>query len=335
MHLKFASLPIIAISLSLLVACGQVKPIDDVGSYIDASIQGEERKLMIGIMTNIPASDRDNLIYLDDTGKIHANKPGLHNVLTPLKQNSNGSYTLPNGEVLRFAPCDRPGTMKELSTNYSCGAEAGASYRRVASKDGYSYAQSTITLPGPGLATLNKATGVYAMMGGRSSSNHEVDAGLLYSPTNNWWTNFIRLNGSTVYCYDNSCSTSPSTVNRVSPGSVKMEFYVPATNQVALRTSASSAGSPNYTIIVSAANSNWTPGGTAQRVKRTTSMVGSTSGDNINNITWSGSTLGTSASTATPWSSTTVQTDTNWTCKSGQVTVRYTDQSNESIDLAY
>ncbi len=292
---------------------------------------------MRNIMANLPATDQDNVIFIDDNLKIHANKPELLNVLVPMKRVSDSTFMAPNGQKLQFAACDviPEGELGPLSLNYSCAAETRAAYRRVASKDGYSYAKSTLSLPGPGLATLNANTSVYAMLGGRSSSNYEIDAGLVYSPTNNWWTNFIRLAGATTFCFENTCANPPSTVNRVKPGSVTMEFYVPAPNQVALRTTNSSAGSPNYTIVVSAANSNWTPGGTAQRVKRTTSLTNGVSGDNIKNIGWSGSTLGTSSSTAHTWTSSDVQNDANWSCKSGNVTVRYTDQSTESIDLAY
>lgn len=330
-------LPAAVVLSAALAACGSVATPQGVSeATIDPAIQGQERQLMQNVMANLPATDRDNVIFIDDNLKIHANKPELLSVLIPMKRVSDSTFVAPNGQKLQFAACDviPERGVQALSANYSCVAEANASYRRVASKDGYSYAKSTLSLPGPGLNTLHAGTNVYAMMGGRSSSNYEVDAGLTYSPTNNWWTNFIRLNGAITYCFENTCSTS-STANRVKPGSVTMEFYVPATNQVALRTTNSSAGSPDYTIVVSAANSNWTPGGTLQRVKRTTSMTGATSGDLIKNISWSGSTLGTSSSTAHTWTSSDVQNDANWSCKTGNVTVRYTDQSTESIDLAY
>lgn len=100
-------LPAAAVLSAALAACSSVTTPQGVSeAAIDPAIQGQERQLMHSVMTNLPAADRDNVIFIDDNLKIHANKPELLSVLVPIKRISDSTFVAPSGQKLQFAACD-------------------------------------------------------------------------------------------------------------------------------------------------------------------------------------------------------------------------------------
>jgi hypothetical protein len=61
-----------AIFLSSIVVSAS-NPKDNLS--IDSSIKGEERKVIEEFMLTLPPEDRENVVYVDEKGKVYSNKP--------------------------------------------------------------------------------------------------------------------------------------------------------------------------------------------------------------------------------------------------------------------
>ncbi|WP_028309054.1 hypothetical protein [Desulfitibacter alkalitolerans] len=315
------------------------QPSDEASIYIDASIMGEEKQIIYDVIKNLPASDRENVIFFAEDGTIYANKPELKESWTQYEKVEGNTYQDQEGNIL-IGPMDE-GQSSELITiqSYTCTGTEGP-YRRVHSKSGYAWYGGNVYLPSKAKNEVkdqnysggNRDTS-YIYTGGRSSSGIEVDIGFLHNTNagtngNGNWGAFRRVAGGTMY----------SAPVRFAPGqTIYWKFYVPQYNQIALYFEAIPDGDTtkiSYTIVGDA--TGWKKNGTGNIIKRITHIAqpqtNLTTGSYLKNVRWSNSKIGLSDSQSTNW----LSNQTGGTClfpNSSIVKVNFADYSQETVDI--
>ncbi|MEX1029872.1 MAG: hypothetical protein WDZ91_07480 [Paenibacillaceae bacterium] len=76
--------------------------VTDVNIFIDSSIQGHDREVILDVMRTLDPADRENVTYRDANGKYYANKPVLMEGIVELKNVGDNLYETPDGQE-RFA----------------------------------------------------------------------------------------------------------------------------------------------------------------------------------------------------------------------------------------
>jgi hypothetical protein len=165
-------------------------------------------------------------------------------------------------------------------------------------------------------------------LGGRSAVNFEIDAGVIYSYTNDWWTNFILRQGD-AFCFNNSCDPG-GPFNRTTPGFTSFEFWVPQDGEVALF-SFEDSSADQYTIVVGGAT-GWVIDGYGQRLKWTTSLTNASTNDNVPEI-YSRGYIGVFPEIHRRRAEDIAES--GGYCSSGNVTVDWVDPAEETVTLHY
>lgn len=255
---------------------------------IDSLITGNERKIMADVLSRLDPEDRDNVIYVDESGDIYSNKPSL--------KASADSYTFIGNNQYRSAksgltltgpgnysePIDTTADDNPLEDQYSIQSvpptETGGSgpYRRVFTNDGYSWMSTYVTLPGGPNMKDNDSAGFfdtgYVYLGGWSSNSTGIDAGMQHSTTFDNWTP-VTLANHTMF---------PAGVRFKSNQDIYMKFYITAPNEATLAVSGVGIDGVSKTItLVRDGVSGWNKDGIGSRLKRMTT-IGQKGGESMN-----------------------------------------------------
>ncbi len=222
-------------------AVSSVEPLEDVESYIDPAIQGEEREVMRDIIRKLPISSRDNVTYVGEQGQVFGNKPSMKQVDTAISL-GNGAYTYDGIEIFgKITEMPVPNFDSGLLSSNTDSVVGRSSkycivkipvsnfqftgtgpYRRVTSYAGYSASYAYVTLPHEiSIRTVGSDTPyIYTGFSGTS----ELDAGFQYSPAKRNWALFTNVPGigqsglPRRYAYgsavDMTFETLPRTVNK-------------------------------------------------------------------------------------------------------------------------
>ncbi|QAV16944.1 hypothetical protein PC41400_04280 [Paenibacillus chitinolyticus] len=335
----------LASSLTLLSLVVSLAPVSassnnrELEKEVAAGITGQERQIMLDVMKNLPKAERENVIYIDDNGQIHANKTELKDVFGKAAVSEENTVTVGNNETFTLpTSTDSPALNKNASVTplagYACG-EAGGPYRRVFSNPGYSWWSGNVYLPSStnNEVYVNNASSndtPYIYTGGHASNGaSEVDAGFQYSKTYNNWAHSIFTGG--VYYHNNSFRFKAGQ-------NLTFKFYVPADGQVALYAAGiryDTNVADNYTVVTNA--SGWKKSGTGNELKRITAIASNASkpyntGTYLKNVKWSNSMIGTSSTSNHQW----LAADTGGYCtypNSTQVSVNYVNAGEETVSI--
>lgn len=311
-------------------------PDNEVSLYIDASIKGKERQIIQDVMTNLPVSERENVIYITEDNTIYANKPELKIGWKEYKEVKQNIYQNEDGEVI-VGPGETP-TGGIALQSYTCTGTEGP-YRRVYSKPGYAWYGGNVYLPSKSkneVKDQNYDGGnwdtSYVYTGGRGVTGTgkvtEVDIGFLHNTTNGDWGAFKRVAGGPMQ----------SAPVRFNPGqTIYWRFYVTKDDEVALYFEAVPFGQTNkisYTLVVEA--KGFKKNGTGNIIKRITHIAqpqsNYTTGSYLKNVRWSNSYIGLMDSNSTKW----LSAQTGGTClfpNSNIVKVNFVDYSQETVDI--
>jgi hypothetical protein len=229
----------------------------DVGFYIEPGIVGQEWTALNDIMSSLPSTHRQNVIYVNTDSELLSNKTWLKRQGEPLQKVSGNIYRGASGRTL-ILPSPPTGTSGLLSAQVSAGQDEGnGPYRRVWTAIGltptlsngslasFAYARAQIYLPGSNQISLQRPTnapawseGAYAMFGGRSTSGGdgvtEIDMGFTWDPVNRVWVTFLSR-----YCYSGSTTGDCTqwvngTLALNGDVLVLTKFYVPEDGKVCL-----------------------------------------------------------------------------------------------------
>jgi hypothetical protein len=187
-----------------------IDPLEDVESYIDPAIQGEEREVMRDIIRKLPVNQRDNVTYVGEQGRVYGNKPSMKQVDTA-NSLGNGAYTYDGievfGKTTEMPLPDFDTGLLSSNTNSIAGRSSKyciiknpvsnfqftgtGPYRRVTSYAGYSASYAYVTLPHEiSIRTIGSDTPyIYTGFSGTS----ELDAGFQYSPAKKNWALFTNV----------------------------------------------------------------------------------------------------------------------------------------------
>lgn len=261
--------------------------------FISSDLPTEEIEIMTEIMKELPALDRENVIYFSADGNVYANRSELKNNVETSRYIGDGIYTWENGESFVL-----PEEKFDYSlSSYACDGTKGP-YRRAYSNPGYAYYEGNVYLPSASEVNDQSQPGgndtAYIYTGGRNVT--EVDAGFQYGKTNEDWAFFNRPFGQ-----------EHKSGARYRPGqTVTLKFYVSSDGKVTVSTTGIRMGetSPSTQTLVADAP-GWKSNGSGNVLKRITSIGQSSnnfnSGSYVKNVKWSNSKIGTTSSNAQQW----------------------------------
>lgn len=272
-------------------------------SKIDSLITGEDRTIMAGVLSRLAPEDRENVIYVDESGQIYSNKKALLDSTESYTSIGENQYRSTSGltitgpgnyaEPIDTAADDSPLESK-FSTNSVEPSQTGGSgpYRRVYSKDGYSWVSAFVTLPGGTNIKDQNSTGLldtaYVYLGGWSSTSTAIDAGMQHSTQYDDWAPTTLANGTMV----------PSPIRFKANQDIYMKFYITDTNEATLAVSGIGIdGVSKPATIVRAGVSGWNKDGIGSRIKRMTTIgqkggESMTTGSFMKGVHWHDITIG-------------------------------------------
>ncbi len=215
----------------------------DVDSTIDASIVGAERETIRKFILLLPPTRRGgNITYTDAAGVIYANKHELKSRLKRLAPapGKPGAYVDLDGRPFAAPPREKkPATLspssairgKQTFAPPDNGVINSGAMRRVYTA-GYQGEGGYLTLPCRIANNGSQATAYsvygerdYIYLGGFGDDGTAVDAGLQYSPDNDWYTYFSFTSNGTFEFVDHiACGQQ-----------ISMGFNVVANNYVDLQ----------------------------------------------------------------------------------------------------
>jgi len=272
------------------------------------------------VLAVLPEEHRDNVVYLDQHGNVHVNRPELKQQVQFARPLGGGRYAWPDGSEFslpegNFGPAAGPTPVPTPPSGWvppPCNLETSGSFRRVLSWPGsgpwwglYRYAafSANVWLPDASLGQVRMAsqdTGYIYTGGWGESPDSTVDAGIQYSQRYGDWAPFIALHGG----------RRPDDVvwnpGRLRAGQYALlQFYVPADGYVALRVQGEwidgSWGSQVGRTMVT----SWRADGLLNRLKRVTSIAqlrrNYRSGSYLLGVHWFRTALGRSLDTLRPW----------------------------------
>ncbi len=266
---------------------------------IDPRIVGEERRKIADIMRLIPSDQRDNVIYMSESGQILVNRPELREEFKLARKLEGNIYESASGQRFVETPSITDGDIS--SQVYTCSPVTSGAFRRVATKRGtnitagrFSYALAEVWVPGADSQVRAKQTTTtpitqletpYVFIGGHSTTSAgvpitEVDAGLQWSQQNRDWAIYLKAGNNLA------------TGARISsPASVTLELYVPIDGTVIVRVTGGSLSSgTNAGRTLPLAAPGWTKSGVGNVMKRVTSIAQAstdpTSGSYLLNVAW-------------------------------------------------
>ncbi|GGM60726.1 hypothetical protein GCM10008956_40460 [Deinococcus arenae] len=242
----------------------------------------EERAILEPIIASLKPEDRQNVVYIRRDGKVYSNRKDLRQ-LNVYHVRAPGTAVDISGQRVHIPTFqDRPASgVTAQATGILCKASDGP-FHRVNTKTGtsstpYNYLSASITLPPPADISIktfadpkqNEAT--YAYLGGwGDAQDSAVDAGFVYSPVTQTWTQFILVQGSGLYVTTKPGETVPP---RLYAGVIPTEFYVPQNDKVALAATASFTNgvTGRRTLVTDAAT--WKLNGVGNVLKYNVSMT--------------------------------------------------------------
>ncbi|MEX1029836.1 MAG: hypothetical protein WDZ91_07300 [Paenibacillaceae bacterium] len=327
---------------------------------IQDDIQGAERQVMEQVMQNMSPEEQENVIYVDENGKVYANKSELKKEvekLTKIKDNlfedgKGNRFAFPDqGEkptenkvpsVLANSALVNPFSyfkkdpVKILSASYPSLSGGTGPYRRVFSKPNYTWASAYAYLPGGTDMVDNNAAGGngdtgYVYTGGWGNTGSAVDAGFMHGTTNHDWAPMLQINGS---AYGQTPRLSESQ-------NVFLKFWVSGTGQISMYFAGiekSTGLQITRTYVYSAPGFSTTGGNIIKRmttIGQTTESF--TTGSHIRNVHWYSTYIGTSSTSNHAWVSTDQATDSfsgyHSYPNSTVVTVSYVNAGEETDNI--
>ncbi|KFI34307.1 hypothetical protein HY00_03915, partial [Peptococcaceae bacterium SCADC1_2_3] len=273
---------------------------------IDPNIQGEEREVIEKIMRTLDPEDRENVIYISDSGKVYANKPELKSGVEPLKHVRDNVYQDSKGNQYAF-----PDETIKGGTG---------PFRRVMSKEGttqntYAWTSAYVHIgkhPNDVYEKSGTNDTAYVYTGGKGSTGVEVDAGLQHSPTYDNWAWVTKVGTNPPY-------SPPEFTRFKSDQDVFLKFYVNQNNQVTLSVTGYDVNNIKKTWTKVRDASGWMKNGIGNAIKRNTTIAQAPENllsgfyhknvrwynckiglDSTNNHNWSGSDVNTSETTKYP-----------------------------------
>ncbi|HVA27279.1 MAG TPA: hypothetical protein VNF68_03815 [Candidatus Baltobacteraceae bacterium] len=249
-------------------------------------------------MIKLPPNQRRNVTIYRLDGTVIATRRELSDRVIKYTRvpGSANLYRGANGEIVSGPPVEakrRGLSSNSISTECSSGTNTGA-FRRVCSTAGWA-GEGGAWAPFPCSAAYmaSQTDTPYLLTGGWSSSGEAVDAGVQYSPVNDWYTPFMRLQGGSqmdaqgsIPCWNGLYYTGPNSgqVNS-NIGWGQTSLIVISSTQLSQNVDQCQAD-PNNTAIEDCYswnqildvphNAGWTTKGTGVVWKRATAIAQST-----------------------------------------------------------
>lgn len=288
----------------------KAQALEAMNQYIDDAVVGEERAVMQEVLLRVDPEERENVVYIDENDNVYATDPALKAGLTV-------EYSM--DDVLADI---------DMVTDDIMPLDAGnGPYRRIDTKNGYSWMSGYVYLPSAGnnlyVANTTNET-PYLYIGGTSTS--EVDAGMQYNSGNQNWSLFISVDGS----------ASSYTTRYQADQSVFLKYLVTGANKVEVQATGYNVNGTKVTYVKSATASGWNTSGSGCCLKRVSSIAQKTqnlsSGSYMKNVSWSNWNIGTSSTNYATWSQ--ANTNQNMVYPSSTY-VKYTmsNYANESVSI--
>lgn len=263
-------------------------------SKIDSGIEGKDRTLMADVLSRLAPEDRENVMYVDENGKIYSNKVEIidstenytsigenqYKSKTGVTITGTGNYAKPTDTAADDDPLGGLFSAQggEFSTNSVTPTQGGGSgpYRRVYSNDGYSWMSTYVTLPGGDNVQDNNSDGLqdtaFVYVGGWSSTSTGIDAGMQHSTVHDDWAPTTLANSA----------MQPSPIRFKANQDIYMKFYITNPNEATLAVSGIGIDGISKTVtIVRAGVSGWNKDGIGSRLKRMTT-IGQKGGESMN-----------------------------------------------------
>ncbi|MGW9529899.1 hypothetical protein ACWHAM_19495 [Paenibacillus terrae] len=318
------TLPVLASAEASL----EVEPLNS-NIHVDSSITGASRDIMLDVMKDIPIEERENVVYIRDTGEILANKSELLKEWSNATKIGLNTFETKDGQLINAPESTDNKTSSISAQSVSCPSSDGP-YRKVQSNTGYSWFSGYVYLPSQSKKELydenygsSKGNGDTAHIYSGGSAGTEVDAGFFHQSTNDNWAMFVRQGG-----YSNGSVFAAGQ-------NVFLKFYVPSNNRVALYAAGKIVNSNETSITVIRDASGWDVKGSGVSLKRNTTIASKSSphsGSFIRGVHWYNSYIGTSSTNNSLWQSTN-QTAGYCTVPSSQVTVNYVNAGEETVNI--
>lgn len=273
--------------------------------YIDKELADKDKKKIQEVMLKLDKEHRENVIHINEDGSVISNRKQLLEDFKEVNKHlldSSGKLKAKPSEWVKdeMIPNDLTNTIMPslLSTgwkypDYQSENVNSGPYRRVYSNVGYSHLATDVYVPsrssGINMTGTDKA---YVYTGAVDSNGKGIDIGLAYNyeqgpyPWNETWGMFIAgAKAGTIQF--------PNEFNFVGGQSIAMNFYVTATNAVAMY-SAGYNKIGNYvggTMTAELGSTyNFNVDGIGMKVKRITSIAQSpqnlNSGSELNYVQW-------------------------------------------------
>lgn len=330
-------------------------------SKIDTIVTGSERIIMAGVLSRLAPEDRENVIYVDESGQIYSNKAALIGSTESYTSIGDNQYSTASGLTITgpgtyAEPIDTAADDNPLGDVFSAKSalptQTGGSgpYRRVFSNDGYSWMSTYVTLPSkPDINQPNKAAVIkdqnsstlgdtgYVYIGGWSSNSTGIDAGMQHSTLNDDWAPTTLANGLMV----------PSSTRFSANQDIYMKFYITNTNEATLAVSGIGTDGISKTItLVRSGVSGWNKDGIGSRLKRMTTIgqkggESMTTGSFMKGVRWHDITIGrydSNASSAnliySSWGSSQTGGYHSWdNSQATHISVNYINAGEETVNI--
>ncbi|MCR4431867.1 MAG: hypothetical protein NUV45_12735 [Tepidanaerobacteraceae bacterium] len=202
--------------------------------------------------------EKENVVYIDKNGKVYSNKPGLAKGIHPMNLDQekgpfklNGiEYAVPQDWLI---PAGNSVGIKEIGTGAYRLIKSNSGYRKV---EGYVNTTSNFKINphDPDGKAPNTTPYLYL---GASSSNGELDAGLLYNLYFQAWTPFVKESGKKLAGYSDDLKIA-------SGKQVFLRFYIQDSNHVVLYVVPS--GGTAKTFVYETKNTTWNANGTGVKM---------------------------------------------------------------------
>ncbi|MBT2291464.1 hypothetical protein J7E73_20530 [Paenibacillus albidus] len=279
-------------------------------SKIDSLVTGKERTIMAEVLSRLAPEDRENVMFVDENGKIYSNKVAIIDSTENYTSIGDNQYRSTSGltitgpgnyaEPIDTAADDSPlggeffTNGGEFSTNSVIPTQTGGSgpYRRVYSNDGFSWMSTYVTLPGGTNIKDSNSTGLldtaFVYLGGWSSNSTGIDAGMQHSTAYDDWAPTTLANNA----------MQPSPIRFKANQDIYMKFYITNTNEATLAVSGIGTDGVSKTVtIVRAGVSGWNKDGIGSRLKRMTTIgqkggESMTTGSYMKGVHWNDITIG-------------------------------------------
>jgi hypothetical protein len=312
---------------------------------ISPLIKGEEYTVIKKIIETLDLEDRENVIYITESGKVYANKPELKNEVVPLKHVKDNIYENPEGYQFVF-PDETIGvstseiTYQESQTDI-VPLQGTGPFRRVKSKNGTQQTPYAWTCANVHIGkkpadvydndSLPSGDTAYVYLGGTGGdgAHLEVDAGLQHSFTNDNWTLVMKVeNGANGHDLPRFKSDQ----------NVFFKFYVNDNDSVTVKAQGFDVDNNWQERTVCREASGWRKDGIGNAMKRCTTIAQIIGYENLlsgsyhKNVRWYECKIGASSTNNHYWSGSDIGESSKYPNDS-RVTVQWTNWANETVHI--